>query len=243
MIDVSDILSGLSDEQKSVCKDDENILLTACPGSGKTRTLTHRLAYLTAINPNSRKLNIAITFTNRAANEIASRIDDMEIESTNIWTGTIHQFCMQFIIRPYAMYSDRLSKGYSIIDEYTQNEYVKSIVKQLGLSIDQYDDPFQYPEVVVEYEKLLIANKEIDFDMILRFSCSLLTSYDFICENIASILNSILVDEFQDTNKLQYSVLSKIAKDKKSINLLNAINPFLEKRLLLFTKVLVSRWK
>lgn len=220
MSDFSDILSGLSPEQETACKAFENILLTACPGSGKTRTLTRRLAYQAAQEPASKKWNIAITFTNRAADEIANRLDDMGIDLLNIWTGTIHQFCMQFIIRPYAMYSDRLSKGYSIIDEYTQREYGKSIAKNLGINLGAFDDPFQTPTIVTAYEVLLAANKEIDFEMILRFSNELLSRYPFICENIASVINSILVDEFQDTNELQYSILANIFRNNKSISLM-----------------------
>lgn len=220
MPDFFDILIGLSSEQEAACKAPENILLTACPGSGKTRTLTRRLAYQVAQEPSSKKWNIAITYTNRAADEIISRLDDMGIDLTNIWTGTIHQFCMQFIIRSYAMYSGRLSNGYSIIDEYTKNEYGRSFAKELGISLNYYDDPFQYSTVVKAYEDLLAANKEIDFDMILRFSEELSSRCPFICANIASVINSILVDEFQDTNELQYSILAKIYKANKLISLM-----------------------
>lgn len=220
MSDFADILRDLSPEQEAACTAPENVLLTACPGSGKTRTLTHRLAYQAAPALESKKWNLAITYTNRAADEITSRLDDMGIDLTNIWTGTIHQFCMQFIIRPYAMYSDRLSKGYTIIDEYTMIEYGKCIAKELGMSLNYYDDPFQYPTVVKAYEALLAANKEIDFQMILSFSEDLSSRYPFICTNIASVINSILVDEFQDTNELQYSILAKIYNKNKSISLM-----------------------
>ena len=220
MPDFSDILRGLSPEQEAACKSLENVLLTACPGSGKTRTLTRRLAYQAAQEPASKKWNIAITFTNRAADEIASRLADMGIDLSNIWTGTIHQFCMQFIIRPYAMYSGRLSKGYSIIDEYTQREYGKSITMDLGIKLGAFDDPFQTPAIVTAYEALLVENKEIDFEMILRFSEELSSRCPFICANIASVINSILVDEFQDTNELQYSIIAKIFRANKSISLM-----------------------
>jgi len=220
--DFSDILRGLSPEQEAVCKALENVLLTACPGSGKTRTLTRCLAYQAAQEPVSKKWNIALTFTNRAAEEITSRLDDMGIDLSNIWAGTIHQFCMQFIICPYAMYSGRLCEGYSIIDEYTQGEYGKSIAKDLGIKLGIFDDPFQTPAVVTAYETLLAANKEIDFEMILRFSEELSTRCPFVCANIASVISSILIDEFQDTNELQYSILANIFKANKSIKLMFA---------------------
>jgi len=218
--DFAEILRGLSPEQEAACRAPENVLLTACPGSGKTRTLTRRLAYQAAQKPESKKWNIAITFTNRAADEIASRLDDMGSDLSSIWTGTIHQFCMQFIIRPYAMYSSRLNKGYTIIDEYAKDEYGRSIAKGLGLKLNYYDDPFAYPAVVTAYEALLAANKEIDFEMILRFSEELSNRCPFICSNIAAVLNSVLVDEFQDTNELQYSILARIYKADKSISLM-----------------------
>jgi superfamily I DNA/RNA helicase len=79
MIFRQDILKGLSAEQEAVCTMRDNIYLTACPGSGKTLVLTRRLAYLTYLNPESRKWNIAITFTNRAADEIANRLDNSHV--------------------------------------------------------------------------------------------------------------------------------------------------------------------
>lgn len=105
-------LEDLNPNQKEICTSDNNFVLTACPGSGKTRTITYRLAYLQQKFSSSRKYNIALTYTNRAAEEIERRLDDMGVDLSYIWTGTIHQFCMCFIIRPYAMYSDRLKKGY-----------------------------------------------------------------------------------------------------------------------------------
>lgn len=218
--DVKDILKDLSSEQKIACTTPDNVLLTACPGSGKTRTLTHRLAYQVLQNPDSRKIKIAITYTNRAAEEITERLEKMDIDLSSIWTGTIHQFCMQFIIRPYAMYSKRLCKGYRVIDDYTKIEYGKEIVKQLGISINNFEDPFQYDDVRVEYKSLLERKKEIDFNDILIISQELLFSCHFICSNISSLISSILIDEFQDTNELQYQIISKIYKANKSINLM-----------------------
>jgi superfamily I DNA/RNA helicase len=220
MTEYQEILNGLTTEQEAVCTIENDTYLTACPGSGKTLVLTRRLAYLALSNPQSRKWNIAITYTNRAADEIADRLDSLGVNQSNIWTGTIHQFCMQFIIRPYAMYSARLSKGYTIIDEYIQREYGKEIAKELGITLNLYDDPFKCPEIKVVYLARLETNKEIDFDQILQFSDELVSTKDFICSNIATIINSVLVDEFQDTNELQYKILAQICKKNKAISLL-----------------------
>ena len=214
------ILEALSPEQQIACSTQNNILLTACPGSGKTRTLTHRLAYQVLRDPASKKIKIAITYTNRAAEEITNRLEGMNIDQSSIWAGTIHQFCMHFIIRPYAMYSKRLCKGYRIIDDYSKKAYGREIAERLGMHLNYYDDPFQYENVRTEYKRVLKEKKEIDFDAILLISEELLASCAFIGSNIASVISSILVDEFQDTNELQYSILSTIYKANKSIILM-----------------------
>ncbi|MDR0949380.1 MAG: ATP-dependent helicase [Lachnospiraceae bacterium] len=219
-MEFQEIIEGLSAEQKDACTTKSNTYLTACPGSGKTLVLTRRLACLATTNPQSRKWNIAITYTNRAADEISNRLDALKIDQTNIWTGTIHQFCMQFIIRPYAMYSSRLAKGYTIIDEYTKREYCNVIAKKLGITLKLYDDPFEWSQIKEKYFAQLETNKEIDFDQILQFSNDLVSTREYICFNIASILNSILVDEFQDTHESQYEILAKICRKNKSISLL-----------------------
>ena len=206
------ILEGLNKQQTAVCIGDNNIILTACPGSGKTRTITHRLAYIQEKYSPSRKLNIAITYTNRAADEISSRIEKMGISCDTVWTGTIHQFCMHFIIRPYAMYSNRLSKGYHIIDEYISDKYLAEITKDMQITLDRYEKPRDNPIISYEYHKLLDKNKEIDFDLILKLSYDLISNNKFIGENISSIIRSIHVDEYQDTNNYQYLILAEIFK-------------------------------
>lgn len=210
-------LEQLNEKQREVCISNDNYVLTACPGSGKTRTVTYRLAYLQEKYQLSRLLNIAITYTNRAADEIYSRLESMGIDSSSIWTGTIHQFCMKFIIRPYAMYSDRLRTGYRIIDEFVTRKYCEEIAKELKIKL-KYENPLSIPDIRLEYDKRLLQNKEIDFNLILKLSDSLLSECPFIAENISKITRSIHVDEFQDTNELQYAILSKIVQKNKRIN-------------------------
>ena len=217
---MNNILEELNEQQKAVCISNNNTILTACPGSGKTRTITHRLAYVQEKYSPSRKLNIAITYTNRAAEEISSRIEKMGFKCDTVWTGTIHQFCMHFIIRPYSMYSERLSKGYHIIDEYTSKKYLSEISNSLGLNLNYYDNPYDYPQVVTEYYRLLKRNKVIDFDLILKLSYDLLSNHRFISQNISSLIRSIHVDEYQDTNNYQYLILAEIFKSNKQINMI-----------------------
>lgn len=209
-------LDKLNSQQREVCVNEGNILLQACPGSGKTRTLTYKLAYLVEKDVTSKKLNIAITYTNRAADEIKERLGKIDIAMDKVWVGTIHQFCIEFIIRPYTMYDERLRKGYHIIDEYVSKQYIDKITKSLGINIG-YDNPFEFQKIVEKYHAKLLKEKEIDFNDILSISYDLVNQNKFIAENIAGIMRTILVDEYQDTNELQYKILSSIVKCNKNI--------------------------
>lgn len=132
MIEYSDMLS---DEQLSICQSEKNLLVRACPGSGKTRTITYKLAYRVEKNPNSVRKLIAITYTNRAADEIRQRIEGLGIDTERIWSGTIHQFCLEWILKRYKMYIQSLNQGFRIIDERVKERYLKEIIKQLNLKI------------------------------------------------------------------------------------------------------------
>ncbi|MGW9529012.1 UvrD-helicase domain-containing protein [Paenibacillus terrae] len=207
----------MNPKQKEICMSDKNLILTACPGSGKTKTLTYRLAYLSTIYSASNKLNLAITYTNRASEEIKNRLLNFNIDLKNVWAGTIHQFCLEFIIRPYSMYSKRISRGYRIIDEYVQKRYANEICKQLQIRLGFNENPFAYPAVVREYTKRLEENKEIDFNMILQLSYDLLSQNGFIRKNLSSVLRSVHVDEYQDTNEFQYHILGSIFRENNAI--------------------------
>lgn len=206
----------LNSEQRIACECLNNIILTACPGSGKTRTVSHRLAYLQGVYSTSRRLHLAITYTNRAADEILERIETLNIDADNIWAGTIHQFCMQFIIRPYAMYSDRLHKGYRIIDEYVQREYMREEADNLGIRCDEWDYD-KYPSIKRAYKQRLLRNKEIDFEDILDVSVKILQECPYVAENIAATIATIQVDEYQDTNERQYNILRMICDKRPQI--------------------------
>lgn len=209
-------LDKLNLQQRQVCVNEGNILLKACPGSGKTRTLIYKLAYSVEKYITSQKLNIAITYTHRATDEIKERIEKIDIPADKVWVGTIHQFCLEFIIRPYTMYNERLRKGYHIIDDYVKKQYADKIRKELEIG-SKYDNPFENPKIFEKYKAKLITEKEIDFDDILSISYDLVNQNKFIAENIAGIMRTILVDEYQDTNELQYKILSSIVKCNKNI--------------------------
>lgn len=217
---MSDIMSlikqALNPQQQKACCCLDNMILTACPGSGKTRVLSYRLAYLQEVFQNSCRLHIAITYTSRAAEEIYSRIEEIGINSDKIWVGTIHQFCMHFIVRPYAMYNDRLHTGFRVIDETVQIKYKRELAKDLEIQCQDWELN-DNPKIMDAYRKRLIQNREIDFDDILAISERVLVDCSFVAENISSIIASIQIDEYQDTNEKQYNILSLICKARSEI--------------------------
>ena len=192
-------LDNLNVQQREACLCKNNVLLTACPGSGKTKTLTYRLAYLKNMYPESRLLNIAITYTNKAAEEISDRLDLLLDDTDAIWVGTIHQFCLNFVLYPYAQYSQRLSKGFRVINEWEQRE-MKELYKE-------------------RYPAFLQSCKLIDFDDILSETLDILEHHPFISKNLSRIIRSISVDEYQDTQEIQYRILALIYNQRPLIQL------------------------
>lgn len=212
------LLNKLNEQQIVACLLLDNYILTACPGSGKTRTIIYRLAYFSIIYEYSRLKNIAITYTSRAADEISERLDNLGIETNEIWTGTIHQFCLEYVIRPYYIYVTRLKNGYRIIDEYIQEEYVKQICQNKN---EQYENNFRDllkdERFYIEYFNLLVKKREIDFNDILDISLELLRTHSFIKNNISRQIRSIQVDEYQDTTIKQYEIIKLIFQANQSI--------------------------
>jgi len=196
--------------------------LTACPGSGKTRALTYKIAYELERLISSKKIIIAVTFTNRAADEIKKRIRSLNADDTNLWAGTIHSFCLEWILRPYMCYLDELKNGFSISDEYNTENIISELKKDYGLDswvsistrylpngdIEEIDNR----ELLDEYHEKLESEKLIDFDQILHYSHKLILSYPKIAETLKNLFQLICVDEYQDTQKLQYAILSEIMK-------------------------------
>jgi superfamily I DNA/RNA helicase len=213
---------GLNEQQIEAVVESGNILLTACPGSGKTRALTYKIAYELERLTSSKKIIIAVTFTNRAADEIKKRIRNLNADDTNLWAGTIHSFCLEWIIRPYMCYLDELKNGFSISDEYNSERLISELKTEYGLkfwdSVSTRYLPNEEKEETVnralidDYHKMLSSEKLIDFDQILHYSHKLISTYPKISETLKNMFQLICVDEYQDTQLLQYAILSKIMK-------------------------------
>lgn len=218
------MLRGLNEQQIKAVERSGNVLLTACPGSGKTRTLTHKIAYELEKNIGTKKIIVAVTFTNRAADEIKKRIRDFNMDDTNLWTGTIHSFCLEWIIRPYRCYLDELKNGFSISDEFNSEKIINELKEEYGLQFfenvcTRYLPSGEKEEIIHralldEYHEILSKDKLIDFDQILHYSYKLISKFPKIAKILKNLFHLICVDEYQDTQQLQYSILSSIMKDK-----------------------------
>ena len=233
---VSDILQSLNPVQKEAASCTEGpLLILAGAGSGKTRVLTHRIAYLIeekGVNP----WNImAITFTNKAAQEMRDRVDRLvEFGAESIWVATFHSSCVRILRR----YIDRLGydNHFTIYDTDDQKSVIRKAVKELDLDPKQYrEGPLlgvisaaknemiepqdfetqaggdfrmcQEAKIYKAYQKTLIDNNAVDFDDLLLLTFRLLRENRDILEAYQERLRYIMVDEYQDTNSVQFELI------------------------------------
>ncbi len=219
------ILDKLNDEQKIAVQQDGNVLLTACPGSGKTRVIIHKLAYeVSRLETGSKKRIAAVTFTVRASEEIFRLLNALGINSERIWSGTLHSFCLEWIIKPYSCYLPELKNGFSIADETFCSDLISELKKKYKLQqIDPVnlrfnrDGSFVEPKSVQkkllkEYHEILKQKKLIDFELLLYYSYRILITYPKIQRTLSNLFKLICVDEYQDTQDLLYAIISTIIK-------------------------------
>ena len=239
-----DFLEKLNPQQrKAVTASNGPILVVAGPGSGKTRVLTQRIAYLIA-NEGIRPWQIlAVTFTNKAAKEMEHRVKSMlnEQATDGIMLGTFHSICARILRRE----SEHLpiESNFVIFDSDDQERLVKNIIKEFNLDEKKYraasvhasisrakneligadDYPAQtYRDEVVkrvyaEYQKRLVASNAVDFDDILVYTARLLEDVPTVREKYAQRFRHVLVDEFQDTNLAQYAIVKHLASHHQNI--------------------------
>lgn len=219
-------LRNLTKEQYDAATYDENLLLTACPGSGKTKTLVAKIAYKLQEQNLGKKFLVAITYTNVAADTIADRLDSFSIPSDNLWIGTIHSFCLEWIIKSYKGLSSRTSRGYRLIDQYEAQDILDLIKKNLNLNSYERINTKLNPDGTIyqhgvsqnsflaaeQYHNHLSENKLIDFDLILTIAATILVEHPNIALRLSHLFDSIFVDEYQDTNQTQYSIMREILK-------------------------------
>lgn len=220
--------SELNPEQASAVEEQSSVFLVACPGSGKTRTLTYKIAYELSRRTDKR-IVVAITYTHRAADEIQERIEELGVDTTALWIGTIHSFCLEWIIKPYGIYLPELSRGYTVLDLHDRENILKRICAPYsGLSVwdcDYYFEADGYRlgcpdtwkherihQVLEVYFRELATSRRIDFEMILWYSQVLIRNQPHISALLSRVFSYILVDEYQDTKQIQYNLISAILR-------------------------------
>ena len=237
MISIDELLEKLNDEQiRPVLQTEGPVLVLAGAGSGKTRVLTTRIAYLIEEKGVPADAILAITFTNKAANEMKERLSSI-VDVSRSWVCTIHSMCVR-ILRMYAN-EVGISQNFSIYSETERNNIVKKSfqecdfddekllkavkyhianAKMLGLDPDQYAQEYageyQIDEIIkvyTRYQKHLRENNALDFDDLLNETRLLLKKNEEVREYLSGRFRYILVDEFQDTNAVQYEIVRYLA--------------------------------
>lgn len=219
----------LNSEQSEAVLEERSTFMVACPGSGKTRTLTYKLAYELSRLDGSRKFVAALTYTHRAADEIHERIEGLGVNTSQLWIGTIHSFCLEWILRPYAIYEPDLAHGFRIIDSHEQEKFLTELCKtQRGITY--WDCEYYYTEngyvlsckdrtkherlhaIFALYLRHLKDSRQIDFELILYYAFRLIRDQPQIAKVLSSIFQWILIDEYQDTKRIQYEIVAAIVR-------------------------------
>lgn len=204
--------------------------MVACPGSGKTRTLTYKIASQLSKLESDKQWVVAITYTHRAADEIHERIENLGVDTSRLWIGTIHSFCLEWILKPYAIYHDALKHGFRVIDSYDSERLITELCKPSSNPSIKYRDCGYYytsagriltcdakmrpyvQSILDQYYSDLLANHQIDFELILFYAYELIAQQPSISKLLSSLFSYILVDEYQDTKEIQYVILASILK-------------------------------
>ncbi len=242
------LLNGMNPEQAEAVQTTEGpLLIMAGAGSGKTRVLTHRIAYLVLEKQVYPSNILAITFTNKAAREMRNRIDGLLGHGTGqrMWASTFHSMCVRILRRDI----DKLgmSKNFSILDTTDQLTVIKNVLKQQNLDVKKYDprtmlnaissaknecigasqfaadmnqfNPYEktVSDVYTAYEKRLKKNQSLDFDDLIMTTLELFTTVPEVLAYYQDKFHYIHVDEYQDTNNAQYQLVQKLASKHKNI--------------------------
>jgi len=215
---------SLSPEQRKVVNHNGHLVVTACPGSGKTRVLTCRVIRGLEELESSKHRVVALTFTNRASDEIQVRLDRVDVDRARLWSGTIHAFALDWILRPYAPYLPETRRGWAIADEYQSARILTELKERAGkpthfdvnTTRNRNGEAANACPVAVEinkeYRQQLRQAKLLDYDDVLYFAYSLLVDGPEIAATLARIIRLFCIDEIQDTQDLQYGIVEKICR-------------------------------
>ena len=232
------IVDNLNEEQRlPVLQSEGAVLVTAGAGSGKTRLLTHRIAYLIEEKGVPPYNILAITFTNKAANEMKERISRMVNCGNQVWVSTFHRLCV-LILRRFMDRFEGFSTNFTIYSDIERNRVLKDVYRELDIEDDDVKKSVDYhisnikntnaePEeyfsalsnynsdliekAYYKYQEALKNSNALDFDDLLIFTYKLLNSNPDVREYYQDKFHYIHVDEFQDTNKIQYEIVRILA--------------------------------
>ncbi|WP_318445580.1 DNA helicase II [Photobacterium leiognathi] len=237
-MDVSLLLDGLNDKQReAVAAPLGNHLVLAGAGSGKTRVLVHRIAWLLSVEQASPYSIMSVTFTNKAAAEMRGRINElMQGSSAGMWNGTFHGLCHRMLRAHYL--DARLPEDFNILDSDDQMRLLRRLIKAQNLDekhwparqaawyinakkdeglrpkhVETYNDPVEktWLRIYSAYQEACDRAGMVDFAELLLRSYELLRDNKHIREHYQARFKHILVDEFQDTNSIQFAWLRLMA--------------------------------
>ena len=237
------LLQNLNPEQRAaVTLPNEHALILAGAGSGKTRVLTTRIAWLLSTGQISPGGVLAVTFTNKAAKEMMTRLGAMlPVNVRGMWIGTVHGLCNRFLRAHYKLAN--LPQSFQILDTQDQLSAIKRLMKQFNIDEERFpakqtqwfisgnkeeglrpnmvevrsDEDRKKVEIYQLYEDQCNREGVVDFGELMLRSYELLRDNDPIREHYQRRFRHILVDEFQDTNKLQYAWLKMLAGPESSV--------------------------
>lgn len=232
-----DFLGGLNESQlEAVVHGNGPLFVVAGAGTGKTRTLTTRIAYLIHSGVEANRI-LAVTFTNKAAREMKERVIDMVgPHATGVWLYTFHGFGLQFLRKHIAELPYGYRPNFTVIDEEDGKKIIVEQAKVLEIDIKKYSprvvknlislykcnrlpmfERIDEERLYTAYQKYLMANQLVDFDDLLIYTHELLRDYQDIRDYYQMYFQHVLVDEFQDTDVIQYKILSILGKKHKNI--------------------------
>lgn len=219
----------LNEPQKGAIREAGSVFLVACPGSGKTRTLTFKIAEELSNLDSPRQCLVAITYTHRAADEIKERIERLGVDASRLWIGTIHSFCLEWILRPYGIYHDELQHGFSVASTHDSEKLLTDLCAPYrSPKVTYWDCGFYFTkdgyvltcqdsrkhaaihEILEDYFSALSKDRKIDFELMLYYAYELLSKNPSIAKLLSGIFPLILIDEYQDTKEIQYSIVGEV---------------------------------
>jgi len=243
-MDVSHLLDQLNDAQReAVTADKEHVLVLAGAGSGKTRVLVHRIAWLIQVHHVSPMGLLAVTFTNKAAGEMRGRIGKLlNLRPDGLWIGTFHGICHR-LLRMHAA-EVGLPDTFQILDSDDQYRLIRRVIRDMELdegefparamqgfinhhkdegrrpdSIECFDHAFQAQQVAIfrHYQDYCERSGLVDFAELLLRALELLRDNDARRAHYQDRFSNILIDEFQDTNTLQYALVRLLAGNRNQL--------------------------